>query len=245
MRGTWSGTACALMLGGMLAVPVTAQEVGDKKGEWTAPEARQAVWLDSAEERKLALSAAPEAVAAGAAVYVIGEWGYEEVREGSNGFTCYVDRGMNGQSVIPTCHDWGGSVSAFKVASLREQLRTQGKTSEEIVAAIGQGFVSGRLRTPRAGGITYMLSTEGYRYNPDGENWALRPQVKIAAPYASHTALGFAEEEAGKKAGWNGLPHVDWAGGPMTSIVIPMDQWEKTRKTTGQNMSGNDGSEQR
>ena len=76
---------------------------------------------------------------------------------------------MGGQSVIPTCYDSGGTASSFKVASLREKLRSQGKTQDEILAAIGQGFVSGELRTPRAGGITYMLSSVGYRHNPEGD----------------------------------------------------------------------------
>ncbi len=249
MRGKWSGLARALALTGVLAASAAAaaaaaaQEQGTED-EWTPRDVQKAVWLDPAEEMELALSAAPEAVAAGATVYVLGDWGYEEARKGDNGFSCYVDRGMNGQSVIPTCHDWGGSVSAFKVASLREKLRSQGKTSEEILAAVGQGFVSGELRTPRVGAFTYMLSSEGYRHNPEGENWALRPRVKVAAPYATHAALGFGEE-AGQQARWSGLPHVDWAGGPMTSIVIPMDEWAETQKAAEETASRNDGSDQR
>lgn len=227
----------------VLATAATAQEQA-AESEWTRPDVAKAVWLDSAEETALALSAAPESVSDGAAVFVLGNWGYEETRTGSNGFSCYVDRGMDGQSVIPTCHDWGGSVSLFKVATLREKLRSQGKTQDEILAAIGRGFVSGELRTPREGGITYMLSGDGFRHNPDGDDWALPPQVKMAAPYATHAALGF-EEEAGKQARWKGLPHVDWGGGPMTSIVIPMDAWLEKQKGTEEAASMDEGPDQK
>ncbi len=243
MRGMWSGLACGLALTGVLAASAAAQEQATES-EWTRPDVMSALWLDPTEEMQLALSAAPDDVASGATVYVLGDWGYEETRTGDNGFSCYVDRVVSGQSVIPTCNDWGGSVSTFKVTSLREKLRSQGKAQDEIMAAIGQGFVSGELRTPRAGGITYMLSSDGYRHNPEGDDWALRPQVKVATPYATHAALGF-DEETGKAARWSGLPHLDWAGGPMTAIVVPMDEWAKKQVAADETASRDEGSDQR
>ena len=243
MRGKWSGLVCGLALTGVLAASAAAQEQA-AESEWSRPDVAKAVWLDPVEEMDLALSAAPREVSLGATVFVLGNWGYEEARTGTNGFSCYVDRGMGGQSVIPTCHDWGGSVSSCKVASMRERLRSQGKTQDEIMAAIGQGFVSGELRTPRAGGITYMLSSDGCRHNPEGDDWALRPQVKVAAPYATHAALGFSDE-AGEAARWSGLPHLDWASGPMTAIVVPMDDWATKQKATEETASRDEGSDQR
>ena len=213
--------AVALLLTSWAAAPENASA---QDGDWKADEAgvQAALWIAENEEMALALSAAPEAVAQQASVYVMGKWGYQEARVGDNGFTCYVDRGDDGQSVIPVCHDWAGSTTHFQVAKKREELRSQGKTSDEIQSAIAWGFMDGSLRAPRAGGLTYMLSTKGYHHNPEGENWPLRPQVMVTAPYAGPKTLGYADDEAGQAARWSGLPYVSWAGSPMTTIVIPV-----------------------
>lgn len=53
------------------------------------------IFLPPADEIQLALSAAPEHLRAGAAVYVFGKSGYQKVRNGMNGFTCLVNRDGN------------------------------------------------------------------------------------------------------------------------------------------------------
>jgi hypothetical protein len=61
------------------------------------PEAAREVHLissSSPRERQieLALSAAPTEVSSKAAVYILGAKGYEKAREGTNGFSCLVER---------------------------------------------------------------------------------------------------------------------------------------------------------
>jgi hypothetical protein len=48
--------------------------------------------LPRAAQERLALSAAPEHLRAGATVYVFGKTGFEQTRGGTNGFTCLVNR---------------------------------------------------------------------------------------------------------------------------------------------------------
>ena len=103
MWGKWSGLACGLALTGVLASSVAAQEQV-AESEWTRPDVAKAVWLDPVEEMELAVSTAPGNVALGATVFVLDNWSYEEARKGDNGFSRYVDRGMNGQSGIPARH---------------------------------------------------------------------------------------------------------------------------------------------
>lgn len=178
-------------------------------------------WLSNEQETALALSAAPWAVSGHASVYVIGEWGYEIAQEGDNGFTCYVDRGWNGQDILPKCTDWSGSQSHFAVLQIREQQRSQGKTVAEIQTAIAAGMMDGSIQTARAGSMTYMMSTEAVRTGENGEEWAVGPRILVHAPFAQHQSLGM-DEATGKKASWSGVPFIDWAGGPLTSIVIPV-----------------------
>src|SRR5258708_16340319 len=61
--------------------------------------------VDSATPRdvqiELALAAGPP-VSQGAAVYILGATGYVKAREGTNGFTCLVER-LRADSIAPTC----------------------------------------------------------------------------------------------------------------------------------------------
>ena len=65
-------------------------------------------------ERQIALaeSAAPAEVSGKATVYILGPKGDEKVREGTNGFSCYVGRHFvnpTETTVEPTCYDAEGS----------------------------------------------------------------------------------------------------------------------------------------
>src|SRR5262249_51475710 len=60
------------------------------------------------QEIALAESAAPPAIAKNAAVYVLEEKGYAKVRDGSNGFTCLVERDLP-LNIEPICYDEEGS----------------------------------------------------------------------------------------------------------------------------------------
>jgi len=57
---------------------------------------------------QLALSAAPTEVSSKASVYILGPKGYEKVREGTNGFSCLIERSFRGTtqtSSAPACFD--------------------------------------------------------------------------------------------------------------------------------------------
>src|SRR5579864_1714454 len=60
----------------------------------------------------LALSAAPPEVSRNAAVYILGKQGYEKVRDGSNGFTCAIDREYV-NTIEPECFDAEGTATIF------------------------------------------------------------------------------------------------------------------------------------
>src|SRR6516225_8578123 len=65
------------------------------------------------EERiKLAESAAPEEISGKATVYVLERNGYIEVREGTNGFSCIVDR-QTPWNTEPSCFDAEGSATTL------------------------------------------------------------------------------------------------------------------------------------
>ena len=68
--------------------------------------------LSREEKIKLAESAGPPEVSSKATVYVLDSTGYVKVRDGSNGFSCFVDR-QAPVNLEPTCFDAEGSATTF------------------------------------------------------------------------------------------------------------------------------------
>ena len=119
----------------------------------------------------LAVSAAPTEVSSKAAVYVLGPKGYEKAREGTNGFTCLIERSFSGTtqtSSAPACFDAEGSRSIMVAYLRREELRADGKSEEEIKDDIAKGYKDGRFKVPGPG-FLYMMSKENYVYNSESK----------------------------------------------------------------------------
>jgi len=116
-------------------------------------------------ERQIALaeSAAPAEVSSNAAVYILGLKGDEKVREGTNGFSCFVGRHFvkpTETTVEPTCFDAEGSRTLLLVYLHSEELRSGGKSEADIKADIANGYKEGRFKYPSKPGFLYMMSSE-------------------------------------------------------------------------------------
>src|SRR5262249_6319006 len=109
------------------------------------------------EKIKLAESAAPPEIAGKATIYVLERSGYVKVREGSNGFTCFVDRQTPWNSE-PTCFDAEGTGTTLVTRLFVEEQRGKGKNEDEIKAELDAGYKAGRFKAPGKPGIVYMLS---------------------------------------------------------------------------------------
>ena len=166
------------------------------------------------EERiKLAESAAPPEISGKATVYVLERAGYEKVREGSNGFTCFVDR-QSPLNLEPTCFDSEGSATTLQSRLFAEQQRAAGKTEQQITAEIEQGYKTGKFKAPQKPGIVYMLSDAGYLLNPATNQLVhIPPHLMFYAPYATDRDLG--SPPAAK-----GMPRLIRAGQPDAVIVV-------------------------
>ena len=83
--------------------------------------------LPREEKIKLAESAAPPEISSQATVYILEPSGYVRVREGSNGFSCIVDR-QSPLNLEPTCFDAEGSRTTLLTRIFAEEQRAKGKT---------------------------------------------------------------------------------------------------------------------
>jgi hypothetical protein len=164
----------------------------------------------------LALAAGPP-VSQGAAVYILGATGYVKAREGTNGFTCLVER-LRADSIAPTCFDAEGSATTLQALLFREEQRALGKDDGRIASEIEEGYKAGRFRAPRKPGIAYMLSDYNYLFDTESNRIFHFPgHVMFYAPYLTAKDVG-----AGP-----GAPNLTHPGQPdNVMVVIPAQSHE-------------------
>jgi len=142
----------------------------------------------------LALSAAPTEVSSKATVYVLGLKGYEKAREGTNGFSCLIERSFKGTtqtSSAPACFDAVGSGSIMVAYLRREELRAEGKSEAEIKDDIAKGYEDGRFKVPGPG-FLYMMSNENFVYNNvSGKSGFVAPHLMFYAPNKTANDVGY------------------------------------------------------
>ena len=168
----------------------------------------------SREDRiKLAESAAPPEISGKATVYLLERSGYVKVRDGSNGFSCFVDR-QTPWNCEPTCFDAEGSATTLPTRIFAEEERAKGKTEDQIKAQIDDGYKGGKFKAPGKPGIVYMMSDSVYLFVQNKIIHA-PPHLMFYAPYAT-------EKDIGSPPAAANMPRLIRAGQPDAyMIVIP------------------------
>jgi hypothetical protein len=194
------------LMASLLAVPAAASGAADRERPTDDPAAESAMaagdrevhLVDASTPRErqieLALSAAPTEVSSKAAVYILGAKGYEKVREGTNGFSCLVERSFAATtqtSSAPACFDAEGSRTILLTYLRREELRAQGKSEAELKDDIEKGFRDGRFKVPGPG-FLYMMSNENYVYDSQSrKSGFVPPHLMFYAPFKTAKDVGY------------------------------------------------------
>src|SRR4029077_13998179 len=176
-----SRSTCAVVTGLLICASLFGQTTPKAAYDFSSPR----------EERvKLAESAAPPEISGKATVYVLEKTGYVKIRDGTNGFSCFVDR-QTPFNQEPTCFDAEGSATTLPTRLFVEEQRSLGKTEEQISAAVEAGYKSGKFRPPQKPGIVYMMSNNGYLLNPGKTELIHIPaHLMFYAPYATSKDIG-------------------------------------------------------
>jgi hypothetical protein len=162
---------------------------------------------------QLAESAAPTEVSSKATVYLLERSGYVKVREGSNGFSCFVDRQTPWNSE-PTCFDAEGSATTLPTRILVEDERAKGKSEDEIKKEIDDGYKSGKFKAPSKPGIVYMLSNSVFLLNAANNTIVhAPPHLMFYAPYAT-------DKDIGSPPPAINMPHLIRSGQPDAYIIV-------------------------
>src|SRR5271154_7484659 len=168
----------------------------------------------------LAESAAPAEVSSKATVYILGLKGDEKVREGTNGFSCFVGRHFvkpTETTIEPTCFDAEGSRTLLLVYLHGEELRSSGKSEADIKADIANGYKEGRFKYPSKPGFLYMMSSEN-RLGPTSDNGtaSFPPHLMFYAPNMTTKDIGF---DSQPKLDYLGMTHP--GAGDNLIVVVP------------------------
>jgi hypothetical protein len=164
------------------------------------------------EERiKLAESAAPPEISGPSTLYLLEPVGYVKVREGTNGFTCFVDR-QTPVNMEPTCFDSEGSATTLPTRLFAEEQRARGKSEDQIKTELAEGYKSGKFQAPRKPGIVYMLSDQIYLLI-ESKIVHAPPHLMFYAPYAT-------DKDIGSPPVAPGMPRLIRAGQPDAYIVV-------------------------
>lgn len=164
------------------------------------------------EERiQLAESAAPAEISGKATVYLLERTGYLKVREGTNGFSCIVDR-QTPYNLEPTCFDREGSATTLPTRLFVEEQRAKSRTEEQIKTDLEAGYKSGRFKAPAKPGIVYMMSDHGVLL-VSGKLVPIPPHLMFYASYAM-------DEDIGSPPAAANMPHLIRAGQPDAYIIV-------------------------
>ena len=178
-------------------------------------------------EIAMARSAAPQSIAKGATVMVLGRHGYEAAVEGKNGFVCLVGRSWDlpkNNSAFwdpkihgPICLSAPAVRSFLPIYLKKTELAIAGRSNIQIEAAIIDGIAKNELPTPEPGSVSYMLSKQGYLNASVKGPWL--PHVMFFVSDIDPTALG---SDLGDDVP---LDAHEEKVGRYTTIDVPVSQW--------------------
>ena len=165
------------------------------------------------EKIRLAESAAPPEISGKATVYLLERSGYVKVREGTNGFSCFVDR-QTPLNMEPTCFDAEGSATTLPTRLFAEGQRAASESEEQIRAEIERGYKAGKFKAPGKPGIVYMMSDRAYILIPGTDKIVhVPPHLMFYAPYAT-------EQDIGSPPSAVNMPRLIRAGQPDAVVVV-------------------------
>lgn len=183
-------------------------------------------------EVRLALSAAPPHLRAGAAVYVLDPaTGYVLERQGSNGFTCYVERTdytrayFRDDYVVPECQDAEGTRTIARVEFDVERLRAEGRlTPQQLKDEISRRFKDSVYRAPARPGIAYMLAPVAQLNGGP----ATSTTIPMNMPHIMYFAPNLTGADIGGGPVMGAYPYLIGSG-PMAYVILNVGEAEKAR----------------
>jgi len=215
-----------LMFCVLASYPANGQDANAKYPTKAATE--QYLMADRNAEMAMARSAAPVAISDAAKVLILTSDGYETAAEGTNGFTCLVERSWmspvdsaefwNPKMRGPICYNPQAVRTILPYTLNRTKLVLAGLTKAQMAEKIKAAVANQELPSPEPGAMSYMMSKAGVLGDSVG-HW--QPHLMFHLPRTEGASWG---------ANLDGSPVVlpDGFGDspePETIFLVPVDHW--------------------
>ena len=168
----WSGVLCALAGFAAAAAPAAGDTQSGATGYERMARLDEYLMPDPHAEIALARSAAPAAISEKAAILALKPQGYETAVNGTNGFTCLVERGWtspfdspdfwNPKLRGPVCYNPAASKSILAYTLRRTKLALAGRCREQMLDEVRAAVARNELPSPEPGAMSFMMSKDGY-----------------------------------------------------------------------------------
>lgn len=209
--------------------PADSAQAVDLKAQYSsmAP-LEQYLMPDRQAEIDLARSAAPVAISDHATVLVLARHGYEVATEGSNGFTCLVERSWmspfdsvefwNPKMRGPICYNPPATRSILPFTLKTTNLALAGQTKAQINAQIHAVVASQELPIPEPGAMSYMMSKGGYLGDSVG-HWHPHLMFHVPKTDAASWGANLPSSPVEVDSGHHEVPE------PETIFMVPVGNW--------------------
>ena len=219
---------------------LAAAEAGDIAGRGTPQTvAHLEQYLMKADaEVALARSAAPAAVSAKATILTLAPQGYQTAVNGTNGFTCLVERSWTGpfdhpefwnpKIRAPVCYNAAASRSVVPYTLMRTKLALAGRSQAQMLEDVRAAVTHKELAAPEPGAMSYMMSRDQYLGDgPTAGHW--------------HSHLMFHIPKAAAESWGANLPgspvvfdksHLE-VPEPQTTFYVPVGRWSDGTEAPG------------
>lgn len=157
----------------------------------------QYLMADRNAEIALARSAAPEEISRNATVLVLGRTGYETAIEGTNRFTCIVERSWmspfdstefwNPKIRGPICYNPPAVRTVLPYTLFRTKLVMAGLSKSQVEESVRSAVATGELKEPATGAMSYMLAKNQY-LSDSGGRW--HPHLMFHVPKTDNASWG-------------------------------------------------------
>ena len=177
-------------------------------------------------EIALARSAAPAAISDKATILALKPQGYETAANGTNGFTCLVERSWmlpfdslgfwNPKIRGPVCYNPAASKSILAYTLRRTKLALAGCSRERMLDEVRAAVARRELPWPEPGAMSFMMSKDGYLGEAEG-HW--HSHLMFHVPKAAAASWG---------ANLPGSPVVlddREVPEPETIFLVPVARW--------------------
>jgi len=210
-KASAAASLAALILASSVLVAVLTLRSSDA-AEGGEPFSAPLPEIPAEQQVQLAMGAAPPEISRHATILVLGPNGYVTAQNGTNGYTCLVERQFP-ETLEPSCYDAEGSATTLLARIYREELRVAKIPEEDIERRIDERYKAGAFKAPRKAGFVYMLSPHNKVYN-DRTKTVIRvpPHLMFYAPYMTQKDIG---EFVGPH-----IPYVVLEGRPDAYIIV-------------------------